>query len=181
MTRSSQRLWASSFVIFAFIACAKAEGGEPLGGDGDGDGDVSPSSGGNFVTGSGGVVIRSSGGSSAGTGGVTVLPMGGAASTGGALNLGGAGSGGDGTGGSDFDGQCAGLGGLASVTATGDRRVYTCPKVQASCTASALNVPALFECVSTHVPNCEGQTPDGAENWKFVGLCSETAMGGAEN
>jgi hypothetical protein len=99
------------------------------------------------------------------------------------MNLGGASGGGatSSTGGAGFDGQCAGLGGLTSVTATGDKRVFTCPKVQSNCGAEALNVPALFECVSDHVPNCMGQTPDGATSWEFVGLCSETAMGGASN
>lgn len=176
MTRSSMRLWALTGLLFVFIACAKAEGGETIGeGDGDGDGDNGQSnSGGTVLSSSGGVVIGSSGGSSAASGGVTIVPMGGATSTGGMANLGGAG-----TGGSGFNGQCAGVGELSTVIATGDQRVYTCPTVQSNCPAEAVGVPALFECVSTHVPNCTGQTPDGATSWELVGLCSETAMGGA--
>lgn len=175
MTRSSLRLWASSCVLLVFIACAKAEGGDTIG-DGDGDGDAG--SGGHVISSSGGVIIGATGGRD-GTGGSTLPPTGGSP-MGGELNLGGEGSGGDGTGGT-FGGECAGLGNLASVTATGDRRVYICPKVQANCPAEAVNVPALFECVSTHVPNCVGQTPDGATSWEYLGLCSETAMGGATN
>lgn len=181
MTRSTLRLWASTGLLFVLIACAKAEGGGAIG-DGDGDGDPG-NSGGSVLSSSGGVVIGASGGASSGTGGVVINPMGGATSTGGMMNLGGAGTGGvaSGTGGADFDGQCAGLGGLSSVVTIGDRRVYTCPTVQSNCPAEAVGVPALFECVSTHVPNCTGQTPDGATSWEYIGLCSETAMGGATN
>lgn len=183
MTRSSLRLWASSCVLLAFIACAQAEGGAPIGeGDGDGDGDNNASSGGHVLSSSGGVIIGATGGRSGGTGGSTMPPLGGASSTGGMVNLGGAGSGGTGAGtGGSFDGACEGLGDLSSVTATGDRKVYICPKVQSNCPPEAVNVPALFECVSTHVGNCLSQTPDGAPSWGFLGLCSETSMGGSEN
>lgn len=188
MTRSSLRLWAQTGLLFVFIACAKAEGGSTLG-DGDGDGD-GPSTGGTVVSSSGGVVIGSSGGRSSVTGGAPNNSTGGASPSGGVPNLGGAGSGdggsgtggsAPGTGGADFDGQCAGLGGLSSVEATGDRRVHTCTIVQSNCVAEALGVPALFECVATHVPNCFGQGPDGGTSWDYIGLCSETALGGASN
>lgn len=186
MTRSSLRLWAQTGLLFVFIACAKAEGGGALG---DGDGDGTSNTGGTVISASGGVVIGSSGGSSSVSGGASNNSTGGASPSGGVPNLGGAGSGDGGTGtgggspgsgGADFDGQCAGLGGLSSVSATGDRRVHTCTIVQSECTAEALGVPALFECVATHVPNCL-QKPDGGTSWDFIGLCSETALGGASN
>lgn len=62
---------------------------------------------------------------------------------------------------------------IDEVTMTGDIAVYTCPIAQAGCTAQMVGQPALFECVSSHFPNCLSQNPTGGSSWQFVMYCSD--------
>ncbi len=170
-------------ILGCAIGCATLDGG-PLGeGDGDGSGGGSNTTSGSGGTGrgTGGTSNSGSGGASTGMGGVT--DMGGAMSgdgdaSGGATSPSG---GATGTGGSAFDGQCAGVGSTTEVTAEGDVAVFTCTKSQAACVDSQVREPALFECVSNHVPNCLSQKPEDSNNWSFIGLCSDLGLGGSGN
>lgn len=119
----------------------------------------------------------SSGGSSTGgaaTGGAST----GGASTGGA-STGGAATGGAATGGAPpiTSGDCAGKPYLAdwkvdSSRAMGDQVVIQCDIAQATCSGLPTKVDLLFECISTHVPNCVGQSPSGGTGvWKYVLSC----------
>ena len=141
------------------------------------------------IDGTGGGAGTSTGGSSStggsfSTGGVSAT--GGSVATGGAVNMGGApatggaaATGGGGTGGTPVTGACSEYGPTTEVMATGDFAVFTCPMAQSECKAEMVGEPALFECVASHVPNCEGQTPLGGSSWVFVGLCADLGMGGA--
>jgi hypothetical protein len=94
-------------------------------------------------------------------------------------NLGGAGNG---AGGSPvLVGDCADTVDLADFNGvTGELAVYVCQVDRDSCHDVELNEPALFECISSHPPNCHVQQPEGSgSTWQFVAMCEDTAMGGA--
>lgn len=159
-------------------ACATASN-DDLGGDGEDDGTELPGDG---DAASGGALITSSGGASSASGGSA--SGGGTATGGGAAAGGGAATGGAAaaTGGATFTGACADESPVASISTTGDYGVFTCTVSQAECSGLTLNEPALFECISSHGPNCSSQTPqNGTGVWSYVALCSELGMGGAQN
>lgn len=177
-----------SLLSVAFFACATIENDLPpdagAGGAGSGGSPGGNTGGtigaGNSSSGTGG---RASGGASAGTGGTSTGGSGaggtatGGAGTGGAAT-GGSSSGGAGSGGAPMivEGDCAGLPTLATwpaPRATGDQVVLQCTIAQASCAGLPTNTNILWECIATHVPNCEGQSPSGGTGvWEYVRTCT---------
>jgi hypothetical protein len=132
-------------------------------------------------------------GGDAGSGGAPVLfttggspgnsTLGGAPGAGGSDSTadGGSSAGGNtGAGGTTFTGACADEQPVGSISTTGDFGVFTCTEDRDSCKDVPLDEPALFECVSTHGPNCSSQSPQQGQNvWAYAGLCSEFGLGGA--
>jgi hypothetical protein len=131
------------------------------------------------ATSSGGRATSSGGSTSASSGGSTSTSSGGSdPESSGGMSMGGASSSG---GASAALGDCMDVVPLSDFDGvTGDVAVYTCRVDRDSCAGVTLNEPALFECISSHPPNCHVQQPEGSgSTWQFVALCVDTAMGGA--
>lgn len=157
------RAWAPLAFLLAAAACAQATSpGE--GGDGDGDTTLPSNSGGSIISGSSGGALTGAGGLGASSGG-----MGGDANTGGA---------GTGTGGVTFEGNCASLPPYGEVSATGDFGVHYCVEDRDGCKGVALNEYHVFQCVSTHFPNCQQNPGQNSGSWDYVAPCASWGMGG---
>lgn len=88
------------------------------------------------------------------------------------------GTGGMGTGGVVFEGDCADKPTYeqwksGSGQMQGDLVIYTCTVAQAACAGLATGVPHLFECISSHIPNCTTQRPQDGNNWEYRTTCEE--------
>ncbi len=204
----------SGALVLSAWACAVAQGEGGVGGDNGASLDSGGTTGGgNSSVGTGGRTLAT-GGANAATGSMTSTggtPTGGSVGTGGQSMTGGSSTGGlstggsstggvatggvaaggtggamtGGTGGSSYEGDCAGKPSHAewasSSGSTGDKVVFECEVSQSECADLDLYVDYLFECVDDHVNNCRSQTPEGGDSWMVIGSCAELAdssMGG---